>query len=165
MNIKRHTPWLIKSPNERFETNAVRVTETGCRIWFGPSVPRGYGVMSFNGRQRYTHRIAWELANGPIPTGMHVLHDCDVPSCINVDHLHLGTHKDNMNEKMSRKRCNSPTGESHGFAKLTKTQVEYIRSVYVPHDKNFSCEPLALQLGVSPSSVFAAAKNITWRSI
>lgn len=165
MSNKQSTHWLVKSPETRFEQNSVRVTETGCRIWLGPSVPRGYGVMSINGKQKYTHRIAWELKNGPIPAGMHVLHDCDVPACINVDHLHLGTNRDNINEKILRNRCKSPTGEFHGSAKLTNIQVEYIRKVYVPYDKHFSSVPLAKKLGVSPHSVYAAAKRITWRHI
>lgn len=161
--LQRHAP--IKAIEIRLEDKSVFIPFSGCQIWIGPSVPRGYGVISKNGRQTYTHRVAWELVNGPIPFGMQVLHDCDVPSCINPDHLHIGTHKDNMREKSERDKCNSPVGELNGLAKLTQSQVEYIRKVYVPYDKHFSCKPLAMQLGVSSSSVYAAAKKITWRSI
>jgi hypothetical protein len=48
------------------------------------------------------HRVAWTLANGPIPAGMHVLHTCDNPPCCNPGHLWLGTQADNMAD-MARK--------------------------------------------------------------
>ena len=50
------------------------------------------------------HRIVWEAVNGPIPEGMFVCHTCDVPRCVNIDHLFLGTAQDNMNDKMSKGR-------------------------------------------------------------
>lgn len=50
------------------------------------------------------HRFSWELHNGPIPDGMDVLHDCDNPPCVRPDHLHLGTHADNMAEAGARGR-------------------------------------------------------------
>lgn len=53
---------------------------------------------------RTTHRIAWELIYGEIPTKMWVLHRCDNPSCVNPDHLYLGTRSDNFKDFVARKR-------------------------------------------------------------
>ncbi len=74
----------------------------------------------------YTHRIAWEEANGPIPEGLHVLHSCDNPPCCNVGHLFLGTAQDNADDKVAKGR--QLQGERHPGAKLTWGQVEAIRS-------------------------------------
>lgn len=81
---------------EKLELYSLPVTESGCRVWLRcVSGPMGYGNMTVNKRQAYTHRLAWESRNGSIPAGMNVLHKCDVPSCINIEHLFLGTSADN----------------------------------------------------------------------
>lgn len=77
---------------------------SGCWLWRGASVPRGYGVIYFNGRQTYTHRVSYELHVGPIPDGLFVLHRCDVPACVNPDHLFIGSAADNVADMMAKGR-------------------------------------------------------------
>lgn len=65
---------------------------------------KGYGRLSVYNRRSLAHRVAWQIFVGPIPAGLFVLHSCDVPNCINVGHLFLGTHTDNMRDAAAKKR-------------------------------------------------------------
>lgn len=75
-----------------------------CWLWTGYCDSKGYGIAGFKGKARKAHRVSFELTFGPIPAGAHVLHSCDNPPCVNPHHLHLGTHTDNMREKVARGR-------------------------------------------------------------
>ena len=70
----------------------------GCLLWTG-AIANRYGTLKVDGKRLGAHRLAWEAANGPVPSGLHVLHRCDVPACINANHLFLGTHADNMADR------------------------------------------------------------------
>jgi len=71
----------------------------------------------------------WEQERGPIPTGMHVLHKCDVPACVNPDHLFLGTHADNMHDMAVKGRAARIYGRvTYGALRLTDAQVRAIRA-------------------------------------
>lgn len=68
---------------------------------------KGYGLARDNGGRgpmRLVHRLVWIEENGPIPAGMLVLHRCDNPPCINIDHLFLGTYADNMRDMREKSR-------------------------------------------------------------
>lgn len=93
---------------ERFESFVMPEPNSGCYLWMGNSLRWGYGRFHHGGKRPLAHRFAWELNRGPIPAGIHVLHRCDNPSCVNVDHLYLGTHRDNMAD--IAKRCRGRTG-------------------------------------------------------
>jgi hypothetical protein len=84
----------------------LRVDErTGCHLWTGYRDPVGYGRIYIEGAKRIAHRIAWEVAHGPIPEGMIVMHAvCDNPPCCNPEHLKLGTHADNARDRVKKGR-------------------------------------------------------------
>lgn len=75
----------------------------------------GYGRVALGkrGAWAFAHRLAWELANGPIPDGMEVCHSCDNPPCVNERHLFLGTHADNIRDMYAKGRDNSPFVPGH----------------------------------------------------
>ncbi len=75
-----------------------------CLVWQGARNDRGYGFISVEGKLFRVHRIAYQLAFGNIPVGLNVLHKCDNPSCIKLDHLFLGTCKDNTRDAMVKGR-------------------------------------------------------------
>lgn len=64
----------------------------------------GYGYINMGGKNTRAHRVAYEFHKGPIPAGMFVCHTCDMPACVNPDHLYLGTQFDNMRDMHVRKR-------------------------------------------------------------
>ena len=107
---------------------STRIPETGCQIWLGATLTNGYGVVAPQRKQVYVHRIAYELHKGPIPAGAHVLHSCDIPSCINPDHLRLGTPADNAKDREDRKRMVHVTGVKNGRSVLTQEQVAEIKT-------------------------------------
>jgi HNH endonuclease len=95
------------SLERRLKAHLVVDPDTGCHIWVGSKKAKRYGNLQIS-----SHRLAWELANGPVPEGMHVLHRCDTPACCNPDHLFLGTQTDNMTDKMRKGRSrNGRTGK------------------------------------------------------
>ena len=67
--------------------------------------------MKRRGETAYAHRMAWELEHGPIPGDLWVLHRCDNPPCVRLDHLFLGTHADNMADKVAKGR--QARGDDH----------------------------------------------------
>ena len=82
---------------------------TGCWLWMGRKlvVRGGYGVFTHRPSgtlQHRAHRVAWELYKGKIPKKLHVLHRCDMPLCVNPDHLWLGIQADNMRDKAMKRR-------------------------------------------------------------
>ena len=75
-----------------------------CLIWQGAKNDRGYGYISIGAKLIRVPRLIWKLEYGDIPQGLNVLHKCDNPPCINLDHLFLGTPKENTRDAMLKGR-------------------------------------------------------------
>lgn len=69
---------------------------TGCWLWQGDKLPRGYGQFRFDNRHVLAHRFAYEMAKGAIPPGLVIDHLCRVTSCVNPDHLEAVTNAENL---------------------------------------------------------------------
>lgn len=92
---------------KRFQTKYIPVTESGCWLWTASlRHGTGYGQMHYlrKFKPEFAHRISWILHRGPIPTGMLVLHQCDVRCCVNPDHLYIGTPQQNVDDMIRRGR-------------------------------------------------------------
>lgn len=93
---------------------------TGCHLWMGPLCRLGYGRIRPQGvgpnpSPVLVHRVAWERVHGPIPSGVVVCHRCDVPSCVNPDHLFLGSQKDNLRDMFAKGRARPRGVAPRGF--------------------------------------------------
>ena len=140
--------------------------ETPCIEHQGFRNKYGYGQakwMTPHGLIQMAHRLAWYEAFGPIPEGMCVLHGCDNPPCINVDHLFLGTRVDNNADKMAKGRQSSTKGEANGAAKLTEANVLDIRTQYAAGGV-FQRE-LASRYGVKRPAIGKVLSGRTWSHV
>lgn len=127
----------------------------------------GYGQQQYQGRLQGSHRVAWQQAHGPIPAGMYVCHHCDNRACINVDHLFLGTPKDNMQDAVAKGRNRWRQGEGSPNAKLTDEQVReirrrYIKGVHPARRTGGSVSELAAEFGITKQYVPQLVKA-EWR--
>lgn len=148
-----------------------KVDKSGdCWIWTAGKDRLGYGSFTIKYRQNKrataykAHRVAYALAYGAVDAGVCVLHTCDNPSCVNPDHLRLGTHGDNMRDMANKGRgctCRQD-GENNKYAKLTEEEVLRMRSL---HERGLAQHELANIFRVSPGTVSDVVRRHTWKHI
>jgi hypothetical protein len=136
----------------------VQIRDDGCWEWTGVRVG-GYGKLS-TGHATYVraHRYSWMRSRGPIPDGLHVLHHCDNPPCVNPDHLYLGTAADNARDRVQRLRGNH--GSRNGRARFDEETVARIR---VEHASGISQRELARRYNCVPSLVSRIVHRRIWK--
>lgn len=141
----------------------VSKTET-CWLWTGPVNSSGYGGMGFQGRTQGAHRVAYQLLVGPIQQGLHVLHRCDNPRCVNPEHLWVGTRSENMQDASRKGRTNPfrGAGEANPRARLTRAQVVQAREWRA---QEVSYAEIGRRLGVNSGTVHHAVNGRNWRGL
>lgn len=146
---------------ERFEKFVERITESSCHYWLGFLDRSGYGYFKINNKTIKAHRAAYKLFKGEIPEGMLVCHSCDNPSCVNPDHLWLGTWKDNSEDMRVKGRSNytgakkNYSGHRNPNAKLTQKDREYIKFTY----ERGLAQELADQFNVCKASILRVVNS------
>ncbi len=145
------------TPEERFWK---RVTKAdGCWEWTG-NRSHGYGLVCAGKKRVGAHRRSWEMANGPVPAGMWVLHKCDNPPCVRPDHLFLGHQKDNEADKVAKGR--QRYGSRHGNAKLTEDDVIDIRSL---RSFGATLRDLSTSFAVAEGVISSIANRRAWKHV
>jgi DNA-binding transcriptional regulator YiaG len=157
----------------RFWGKVQLLDPTACWNWTGSVDKAGYGQLYLAGKQRKAHRVAWQLENmEPIPDGMEVCHRCDNRRCCNPAHLWLGTHQQNMNDAVTKRRLgrhgkgfeshpeNIMRGERHWNSRLTEEQVVRIRQQAA---SGASRKSLAAEYGVTQIMVGHIITGRSWK--
>lgn len=146
---------------ERFEKHFNKVSNS-CWLWTSGKTKFGYGTLRNNlGKQERAHRIAYALYVGEIPDGLLVLHKCDVPACVNPEHLFLGTYKDNSVDMINKGRGgqinNNFSGHLNPNAKLTIEDKNFIENSLLTglYDQN----ELAIKFCVHRQAIWRVCKE------
>ncbi len=153
-----HNHHGVRDVRLRFAEKVSRRDANGCKLWLGAKTQRGYGVILLRDRKMLAHRLAWEIANGPVQDGLYVLHKCDIKPCVNPEHLFLGTHEDNMADMYAKGLQSNRARTRNGRAVLTELQVESIR-----FDKRFQ-KDIAVDYGIAQSHVSRIKRGESWPS-
>lgn len=140
-----------------------------CWEWRGVATEDGYGRFMIRGKRWLAHRVAYALANGPIPDGFFVCHHCDNPRCVRPSHLFLGTNRDNMQDASQKGHLhwNGATppvhrGERNNLAKLTADTVRQIRAEFAGGD---TITAIGARYGVTKQNVSCVVRRKTWRHV
>jgi len=142
----------------RFEEKFIPEPMSGCWLWTASLRADGYGqIGERDGQMLGAHRVSWRLYCGEIPSGLQVLHKCDNRACVNPEHLFLGTHDDNMADKVRKRR--QGFGEDNGRAILSVGDVRKIRA------SDDSALSLARRYGVGREAIYHIRRQISWRHV
>ena len=140
--------------------------EDECWLWIGAKGWHDWksdyqiGLLYYYRRRLPAHRLAWQLAYGPIPPGICVLHSCDVPLCVNPNHLFLGTTADNTADRTKKGRTVGGRGEYNSHARVTAAEAKTIREMYAA---GRSSRDLAALFGLRLISTQQIINGIHWR--
>lgn len=155
---------ISKSAEERFLQNISVNSSNGCWEWTAGREKTGYGFFTVRSRKFRAHRFSYEMHKGEIPEGLLVCHSCDNPSCVNPDHLWVGTQKDNMEDKVRKGR--SSFGELNGAAKYSAHQVRFIRRTISIYGRKYGLnKKLGSRLNIKPCYIGEIARGLVWKKV
>lgn len=155
MKISRFSRFM--ELDERILAGSIPEPNSGCWIWLKGLEGSGYPALKFGVCNLHGNRASWMAFYGYIPKGLCVLHKCDNRTCVNPDHLFLGTKSENTIDMIKKGRANRPSGERHHASKLTSQDVIAIRA------SSLGCGKLSRQYGVGKSAIRDIINGKTWK--
>ena len=143
---------------DRFKKYTMNDFPSECLMWTGSKTKAGYGRIALreNGVSKtvFAHRFIYICCKGQIPKSLCVLHSCDTPSCVNIEHLFLGTHKENTNDMCKKGRHRNGhlklRGENHWKNKLSNEDIIKIKKM-IKH--GIMLKDIAKEYGVHPATI------------
>lgn len=145
--------------------NSIPEPMSGCWLWTGTLFWDGYGQFNYvvdgKWKKARAHRISYELHKGQFDSRLSILHRCDMPSCVNPDHLFCGTHAENMQDKVQKGRAPhiGYKGEKHPGAKLSNDDILRIR------EDVRKCSEIAKDYGVGWNAIKDVKSGRRWGHI
>jgi hypothetical protein len=157
--IFKNNQFTTKSVAEKF-VDYTDKTKSSCWLWIAGKTSDGYGTINFQNKTMLAHRVSWQFYKGEIPSKMLVCHKCDEPSCVNPEHLFLGTQADNMNDMKSKnRRKNIGCAEKNGRAKLTMEKAFLIRE---KRNQKIPLAIIAKEFNVGQSTISRVCRMENW---
>lgn len=153
------------------------IQDDGCHIFTGSKDDCGYGRINKDGKLIRLHRAMWIEHFGEIPKGHVIMHKCDNPSCINIQHLRMGTQLDNVRDMWAKNRGvklfgnthtkgkNINTGQAHGRALFTDEQVKYIKEMLKTDGSSKMILKLASNFNCSKAAIHHIKYGRRWAHI
>jgi hypothetical protein len=146
----------IGSVIRRLNKHSIPEPNTGCVLWMRMADRRGYGRINIDNTPFLAHRASWMVSRSYVSSEHLICHKCDTPSCINPDHLFVGSRRDNIADMDAKGRRKAARGEKAGRAKLTEKQVLSI------FDDTRSNKELGAIYGVLPDHIRLIKQGVTW---
>lgn len=154
-----------QSEREKVFWSDVSIRSSGCWEKTGRTRKDGYVNFWFDEKTQLSHRVAWILTFGKIPNGAFALHRCDNRKCVRLDHLFLGSQKQNMEDMVSKGRAAkfkiAVRGENNGMSKLSNSDAVKIRSEYATGGR--SQQSIADNYGVSQKAISLLITGENWK--
>lgn len=132
-----------------------------CWLWTAGKFRKGYGAFTLNYHTVKAHRFSYRLAHGKFPDALFVLHSCDNTTCVNPEHLSLGTTQDNMDDMVVKKRQSK--GERQHSHKLTTAQVREVIRRWAAG--GITQTALAAEYEVAQQSISAIVNGEHWKHL
>lgn len=172
--------WRKKYDNEKefvecledFESK-FKKNDVGCWIWYQDHLNF---LFRYENKWLTAYRLSYRFFKGKIPEGLYVLHSCDIPTCVNPEHLRVGTNQDNMNDMTSRNRQNKGDkhwtslkpenilrGHDNANAKLTEEDVIEIRKLF--ETGMYGHTAISRMFGVLRPCIRDVVTRRTWKHI
>lgn len=154
----------MQSEQDRFLRKTSYDPQTGCWLWIGAKYRFGYGHFrrKIGGvwKMYKTHRYSYEFYKGVIPPNLCVLHHCDNPSCVNPEHLYVGTTQDNSDDMAKRNRRKLNRNPKHNL--LDMDIVNKIRAFHQEFPLVKQIE-ISSKFGINTAQISRILNNKIWK--
>lgn len=164
-NVEIHT----LNENKDLYVNAKKikyqVNENGCHICISHAGGGdGYPGIVRDRKSWVMSRYVWSMAHETIPDNLCIMHSCDTPRCINIEHLSLGTHKENMDDLTRKNRRPDVDGFNNPNAVLAKEDIIGIKNdlMITPPLRQID---IAKKYGVQRTAISRIQREIDWADI
>jgi hypothetical protein len=145
--------------------------DDGCWIFQGAKNCHGYGMIGLGKRSdgiERCHRVSYRHFIGEIPKGMFICHKCDVPACVNPEHLFIGTPKDNHTDMRNKNRHSNPPRNLHDCGEYrynSKLNDDLVRNIRIEYSHGASMYSIAKRLQMSNTTISKVINRLSWKHV